>query len=48
MHGSRSGAEDSRGDAQSIEVGEQISGTQYTTSNINIVTCHMAADVNAT
>jgi hypothetical protein len=60
MYGSGSGVEDrevggdvfdihySGGDARDTEVGEQIGGTQHTTSNINIVTYHMAADVNAT
>jgi hypothetical protein len=60
MHGSRSGIEgmevgghlydihNSGGDARSTEVGEQIGGTQHTASNINIVTYHMATDVNAT
>jgi hypothetical protein len=37
----------SGGDAQSTEVGENIGGTQHTASNINIITCHMATDVNA-
>jgi hypothetical protein len=58
MHGSGSGTEGmevggdvrdihySGGDARGTEVGEHIGGTQHTTSNINIVTCHMAADVN--
>jgi hypothetical protein len=48
MHGSGSGAEGSRGDAQSTKVDEQISETQHTASNINIVKCHMVADVDAT
>jgi hypothetical protein len=38
----------SGGDARGTEVGEQIGGTQHTASNINIVTCHMATNVNAT
>jgi hypothetical protein len=60
MHGSGSGAENmevggdvhnihySTCDAGGTEVGEQIGGTQHTASNINIVTCHMAVDVDAT
>jgi hypothetical protein len=38
----------SGGDAQTTEVGEQIGGTQHTTSNINIGMSHMATNVNAT
>jgi hypothetical protein len=38
----------SGGNVQGTKVGKQIGGTQHTASNINIVTCHMAANVNAT
>ena len=34
-------------DVQSTKVDEKIDGTQHIPSNINIITCHMVADVNA-